>query len=207
MKSIKSLAVLFVIALSGALLSFNTTPDDGYKVGDIATDFSLKNIDGKMVSLKDFKDAKGFLVIFTCNTCPYAVAYEDRIIDLHKKYNAKGVPVIAINPNDPDVQPGDSFALMQKRAKEKGFEFPYLFDEGQKIYPQYGATRTPHVYLLEKTKKGNVVKYIGAIDDNYQDAASVETKYVEEAIDAMLEGDEITIPNTKAIGCSIKSKG
>lgn len=165
----------------------------------------MKNIDNEKVSLSDYKDAKGFLVIFTCNTCPYSVAYEDRIIALDKKYKEKGVPVIAINPNDPAKKSGDSFEKMQVRAKEKGFTFPYLFDDGQEIFPKYGAKRTPHVYLLEKTDKGNMVRYIGAIDDNYQDASQVEDKYVEDAVDAMLSGQEIKVTVTKAIGCSIKA--
>jgi len=150
-------------------------------------------------------EAKGFLVIFTCNTCPYAVAYENRIIALDAKYKTLGVPVIAINPNNPDIQPGDSFDAMKVRAQEKGFTFPYLLDDGQEIYPQYGAQRTPHVYLLEKTNVGNIVKYIGAIDDNYQDESQVEEKFVEIAVDNMLSGKEIEIKTTRAIGCSIKA--
>ena len=177
---------------------------DGYSVGDKATDFKLKNIDGNMVSLSDYNEAKGFLVVFTCNTCPYAVAYEDRIIALDRKYRELGVPVIAINPNNPEKQPGDSFEEMKKRAAEKAFTFPYLLDEGQQVFPRYGAKRTPHCYLLEKTDQGNIVRYIGAIDDNYQDAAAVETTFVEDAIDAMLAGDEIKVKTTKAIGCTIK---
>tara|TARA_R110000751_G_scaffold62520_3_gene128880 strand:- start:9869 stop:10453 length:585 start_codon:yes stop_codon:yes gene_type:complete len=178
--------------------------EDGYEVGDVAADFSLKNVDGTMVSLSDFDSAKGFLVIFTCNTCPYAQAYEDRIIALDANYKQQGVPIIAINPNDPSAKPGDSFAKMKERAINKGFSFPYLIDEGQNIYPQYGATRTPQVFLLEKTAKGNVVKYIGAIDDNYQDASQVDEKFVENAVDAMLAGNEINPKTTKAIGCGIK---
>ena len=185
--------------------SVNKTNGGGYQVGDIATDFSLKNIDGKKVSLSDYKDAKGFIVVFTCNHCPFAVAYEDRIIALDKKYKTLGYPVVAINPNNPGVQPKDSYDEMKIRAKEKNFSFPYLFDEGQKIYPQYGATKTPHVYLLQKTAKGNEVKYIGAIDDNYNDASAVKTKYVENAVNALLESKEIEIKSTKAIGCSIKA--
>ncbi|WP_445721789.1 thioredoxin family protein [Flavobacterium sp.] len=176
----------------------------GYEINDIATDFMLKNTDNKFVSLKDYKEAKGFIVVFTCNHCPYAVAYEDRIIALDKKYKKLGYPVIAINPNNPEVQEKDSFELMKVRAKEKGFTFPYLFDEGQKIYPQYGATKTPHVYILEKTKQGNQVKYIGAIDDNHSDASAVKVKYVENAVDALLENKEVAVKMTKAIGCSIK---
>jgi len=203
MRILKTLSLLVFVVLCTA--AFTTVDEsNGYEVGDIATDFSLKNIDGNMVSLADFKDAKGFIVIFTCNTCPYAVAYEDRIIALDKKYADKGYPVIAIMPNNTDVKPGDNLDAMKARAKSKGFTFPYLIDEGQKIYPQYGATKTPHIYVLEKTKKGNEVKYIGAIDDNYKDASQVNTKYVEGAVDALLEGKEVPEKKTRAIGCSIK---
>ena len=156
-----------------------------------------------MYSMADYKDAKGFIVVFTCNHCPFAVKYEDRIIDLAKKYKSKGYVLLAINPNDPAAQPEDSFELMQKRAKEKKFTFPYLFDEGQKIYPQYGATKTPHVFLLDKNL---VVKYIGAIDDNVEDASQVKEKYLENAIAALEKGQEPTPNTTKAIGCSIKVK-
>ncbi|RNC85021.1 MAG: thioredoxin family protein [Winogradskyella sp.] len=203
MRNLKLIAV-FVCFIS--LTAFTVTGTAGYDIGDIATDFSLQNIDGKKVSLSDYNTAKGFIVVFTCNTCPYAVAYEDRIEALNKKYASKGYPVIAIMPNDTDVKPGDNMQAMQARAKAKGFTFPYLMDEGQKIYPQYGATKTPHVYVLEKTTKGNVVKYIGAIDDNYQDASLVKTKYVENAVNALLEGKEVEQTKTRAIGCSIKVK-
>jgi hypothetical protein len=154
--------------------------------------------------LSDYKSAKGFMIVFTCNTCPFSVANEDRIIALDAKYKNLGYPVIAINPNNPEAKPGDSFAAMQVRAKEKGFTFPYLLDEGQKIYPLYGATKTPHVYLLEKTAKGNEVKYIGAIDDNSRNASAVKERFLENAVNALLEGKEIAVKETKAIGCSIK---
>ncbi len=163
-----------IILIISLVLSINLLFAGGYEVGDVATDFKLKNVDGKMVSLSDYPDAKGFIVIFTCNHCPYSVAYEDRIIEMDKEYKEKGYPVIAINPNDPEQYPTDSYEAMKVRAKEKNFTFPYLFDEGQKIYPQYGATRTPHVFLLNKEEKGLVVKYIGAIDDNYTDAEKVK---------------------------------
>ena len=204
MKTLKLLTVL--ICFVGLTAFTIETDGNGYKIGDIATDFKLENIDGNMVSLSDYKDAKGYIVIFTCNTCPYAVAYEDRIVALDKKYASKGYPVIAIMPNDTDVKPGDNMDAMKARAKAKGFTFPYLMDKGQNIYPQYGATKTPHVYLLEKTKKGNQVKYIGAIDDNYKDANAVKVKYVENAVDALLEGKDIAVKETRAIGCSIKVK-
>lgn len=201
--TIKIFAFVLLAGLASAFTYKNAVA--GYKVGDIATDFSLKNIDNKKVSLKDFKDAKGFIVIFTCNHCPYAQAYEDRIVALDKKYKKLGYPVIAINPNNPEKQKDDSFDLMKVKAKEKGFTFPYLLDEGQKIYPQYGATKTPHVYILQKTSKGNEVKYIGAIDDNYGDEKAVKQKYAENAVDALLKNKEVSVKETKAIGCSIKA--
>ncbi|WP_289045159.1 thioredoxin family protein [uncultured Olleya sp.] len=203
-KVIQITTALLLLVVVSAFTNKTEKEKSGYKIGDVATDFKLENIDGKMVSLSDFEDAKGFIVTFTCNTCPYAVAYEDRIEALNKKYASKGYPVIAIMPNNTDVKPGDNLEAMQKRADQKGFTFPYLLDAGQDIYPQYGATKTPHIYILEKTKTGNIVKYIGAIDDNYQDASQVKNKYVEDAVDALLTGREIKVKETKAIGCSIK---
>ncbi|PQJ22900.1 thioredoxin family protein [Tenacibaculum sp. SG-28] len=188
------------------LAAFTTDKTKGYKVGDVATDFSLKNVDGSMVSLADFSDAKGFIVIFTCNMCPYSVANEDRIIALDTKYKSKGYPVIAINPNDPAVVAGDSFAGMQKRAKQKGFTFPYLFDEEQKVYPAYGATKTPHVYVLNKEAGKLIVSYIGAIDDSSRDENNVKERFVEKAVDALIAGEKPAVTYTRAIGCSIKDK-
>lgn len=204
MKTIKIFAALVIFVVASAFVINKTTTASGYKVGDIATDFSLKNTDGKKVSLKNMKAEKGYIVVFTCNHCPYAQAYEDRIVALDKKYKKLGYPVVAINPNNPAKQKEDSFELMQKRAKEKGFTFPYLLDEGQKIYPQYGATKTPHVYILQKTSKGNQVKYIGAIDDNYGDETAVKQKYAENALNELLQNKEVSVKETKAIGCSIK---
>lgn len=202
MKTLKISAVLIVFAVITAFSLKNTT--EGYKIGDTATDFKLKNTDEKMVSLADYDAAKGFIVIFTCNHCPYSIAYEDRIIELDKKYKEKGYPVIAINPNNPAISKGDDFVSMQQRAKDKGFTFPYLFDDGQKIFPQYGATRTPHVFILNKENNALKVAYIGAIDNNSQDATAVTEKYVENAVDALLTGKKPSLDFTKAIGCSIK---
>lgn len=194
-----ALLVLFISAFA-----LNNMAQKGYGIGDLADDFSLKNIDNSMVSLADYKDAKGFIVTFTCNTCPFAVLYEDRIQALNEKYGSQGYPVIAIMPNNTDVKPGDNMQAMKQRAQEKGFTFPYLIDKRQKVYPKFGATKTPHIYVLEKTKKGNVVKYIGAIDDNHEDASAVKIKFVENAVDALLKGEEVMQKETKAIGCSIK---
>lgn len=177
----------------------------GYAVGDVATDFSLPNVDGTNVSLADFPSAKGFIVVFTCNTCPYSVAYEDRIIALDEQFKTKGYPVIAINPNDPAAKAGEEMEAMQERAREKGFTFPYLQDIGQTIYPQYGATRTPHVYILEKQGSELKVAYIGAIDDSSRDAGAVQQTYVADAVEALLAGNKPQTTQTKAIGCSIKT--
>ncbi|OCA78212.1 redoxin [Chryseobacterium contaminans] len=217
MKNMKTLIAAFIAGLG--LLSFTAVNHDknkpqkeiistvkGYEVGDEATDFKLKNIDGKMVSLSDFKTAKGFIVIFTCNHCPYAKKYEDRIIELDKKYKSQGYPVIAINPNDPNVQPEDGYQQMIERAKQKGFTFPYLVDEGQKIYPQYGATKTPHVFVLQKQNGKNIVKYIGAIDNNYDNPNDVSEYYVQNAVNALLKGELLKMTKTVAIGCTIKVK-
>jgi len=176
LKYVTIVAVVFL--LSAFAVNKVVSVEKGYDIGDIATDFKLMNIDDKKVSLSDYKDSKGFIITFTCNTCPYAVLYEDRIKALNKKYASKGYPVIAIMPNNTDIMPGDNMEAMKTRAKEKGFTFPYLMDEGQKIYPQYGATKTPHIYVLQKTNKGNVVKYIGAVDNNYKDASAVTERYV-----------------------------
>ena len=203
MKNLKWIG-LALLTISLCAYTFKST-STGYKIDDYATDFSLKNVNDKKVSLKDYKDAKGFIVIFTCNHCPFSKAYEDRILVLDRKFSKLGYPVIAINPNNPAKQKDDSFELMKVRAKEKSFTFPYLFDEGQKIYPQYGATKTPHVYVLQKSAKGNQVKYIGAIDDNHEDISQVNTKYVENAVNALLNNKEVPLKETKAIGCSIKA--
>jgi peroxiredoxin len=203
-KTIKLISAAVIVLCISAFTIQKTTFGEGYKIGDVAEDFSLKNIDGKMVSLSDYKKAKGFIVTFTCNTCPYAVAYEDRIVALDKKYASKGYPVIAIMPNNVSIKPDDNLDAMKQRANEKGFTFPYLIDEEQKVFPKFGATKTPHMFVLQKTEKGNVVKYIGAIDDNYKDASAVSTKYVENAVDALLQGKDVEQTETKAIGCTIK---
>lgn len=178
----------------------------GLKIGDIAPNFNLKNIDNSMLSLNDFSTEQGVIVIFTCNHCPYSVAYEDRIIAIDKKYKLKGYPVIAINPNDPVSYPEDSFDAMKIRAKEKSFSFPYLIDDKQEIYPQYGAKKTPHIYVLKNSEKGFKVVYIGAIDNNSRDASAVTKNYLTNALDDLLAGNTPKIAITKAIGCSIKPK-
>ncbi len=214
MKKMIRLSLLLVAAFGlWTAASFVETPveNDGLEVGDTAPDFQLKNIDGKMYSLESIakeyeeegKELKGFIVTFTCNTCPFAIKYEDRLIATHNKMAEKGWPIVAIQPNDPEVQPGDSMEKMQERAEEKGFPFVYLMDEGQKVYPQYGATKTPHIYLLDTDRK---VHYIGALDDSARDPNAVKREYVVEAIEAIESGQKPDPDFTTAIGCTIKTK-
>ncbi len=188
------LGLVCIVALGAATLNTN-----GYQVGDTAEDFSLMGVDDQMHSLADYEDAKGFVVIFTCNHCPYSVAYEDRVIALHAEYG-EDYPVIAINPNDPVSYPSDNFENMKVRAQEKGFTFDYLFDDGQQVFPKFGATKTPHVFLLDKELK---VQYIGAID-NSTEAADVTKTYLADAIESLQAGESPKVTSTKAIGCGIK---
>ncbi|MEE9373423.1 MAG: thioredoxin family protein [Saprospiraceae bacterium] len=185
------------------LMSFSII-EDGHKVGDIATDFNLMGTTDEKVSLSDYPDAEGYIIVFTCNSCPYSVMYEDRIISLHHKWAHKGFPVIAINPNDPEIKSGDSFEKMKERANDKNFPFPYLFDEGQSVFPKYGATRTPHAFVLDKER---VVRYIGAIDNNARNAASASINYIDNAVKAIKLGNSPDPSFTKAIGCGIKHNG
>ena len=196
-----------LVTMLAAFLLLASFKPEGFKVGDKAADFKLKNVDGKIVSLSsNYKDSKGVIVVFTCNHCPFAKKYEDRIIALDKKYKPLGYPVVAINPNDPAIEGEDSYENMQKRASAKAYGFPYLFDETQTTARAYGATKTPHVFVLQKTGSDFVVKYIGAIDDNSDDATAVKEKYAENAVDALLAGKPVATTNTKAVGCGIKWK-
>lgn len=179
---------------------------EGYKIGDVVKDFALKNVDNKTVSLADYKDAKGLIVVFTCNTCPVAKAYQERVAALNNTYAAKGYPVVAINPNDAGAVPAEGFTEMQALAKEKNFSFPYLLDPGHVVTKQFGASRTPHVFVLNKTEKGQVVEYIGAIDNDPEGENATKVDYVKNAINELAAGKKPVIAATKAVGCSIKWK-
>lgn len=173
-----------------------------YKIGDVVSNFTLSTFDGQSVSLNDYSGSKGYIIVFTCNTCPYAKLYEDRIMALADKYGDAGFPLLAINSNDPSIKPGDSEEEMAKRSKDKGYSFPYLVDtEG--VHNAFGATKTPQVYILDAGKK---LRYIGAIDDNPQSAEGAEVKYVEEALSAIQNGSEPETKETRAIGCTIKPR-
>ncbi len=199
----KKLVFLIIAAVSA--LSFKPTAT-GYKPGDIATDFKLKNVNGKMVSLADYTSAKGFIVVFTCNHCPVARAYEKRIEALDAKYAAKGYPVIAICSSDPDMNPTDSYANLQKRAAGKNYTFPYLADETQDVVRAYGARATPTVYVLQKTANGLTVQYTGAVDNDEEQSDPARINYVENAVDALLENKTPAVTSSKAFGCRIVLK-
>jgi peroxiredoxin len=201
----KLLKAFFLLLCFSVLMATAPVPMN-YGVGDTVADFKLKNVDGKMVSLADYKKSKGAIVIFDCNTCPYSKAYNDRIIALNKKYASQGFPVITINANDPEQSEGDSFDEMVSLAKRKKYEFPYLVDETQSVAKSFGASNTPHVFVLNNDNNTFKVAYIGAIDDNSRNASSVKKRYVEEAVDALLANTAVPTAKTKAIGCGIKWK-
>jgi peroxiredoxin len=167
-------------------------------IGDEAPSFSgIPGVDGKDHSLDDYKDAKAVVIVFTCNHCPVAVAYEDRIIELQKDYESRGVQVIAISVNN---LPADRLDKMIERAEDKGFNFPYIHDESQKSGHAYGAAVTPHFFLLDGDHK---IAYMGSYDDN-QKADEVEKTYLRDAIDAVLAGEKPDPAETRQFGCGVK---
>lgn len=202
MNNLKKL-FLIVLVLVTAKVQSQDLPE-GYKMGDIVANFSLMNVDGTARNLDQYAGNKGVIVIFTCNHCPYSQAYEQRIIDLDQKFAALGYPLIAINPNDAEQEPTDSYPEMVARSAEKGYTFPYLHDVAGDVAMQFGARRTPHVFLLKKEDMGFKLVYQGAIDDNTEDASKANKKYVEMAIAELEEGKDITVNTTKAVGCTIK---
>jgi peroxiredoxin len=200
MKIVRNMVVMICVIMMTAAGKLN------YGVGDTVSDFKLKNVDGKMISLADYKSSKGVIVIFDCNTCPYSKAYNERIIALNKKYSSQGFPVITINSNDAEQSDGDSFEEMVDLAKRKDYDFPYLVDQSQAVAKSFGATNTPHVFVLKNEDTTFKVAYIGAIDDSPRNASSASKKYVESAVDALLTNKPVSNSKTKAIGCGIKWK-
>lgn len=173
------------------------------KVGDKAAPFNLPGVDGRTHALSEYSRKNALAVIFSCNHCPYVRAWEDRMVQIQADYDSRGVQLVAINANDASKYPDDSFPKMKERAREKHFNFPYLHDERQQIAHAYGAERTPEVFLFDKT---GILRYHGAIDDNYDDPASVKAKYLRDALDALLSGKESSTAETRPVGCTIKWK-
>jgi peroxiredoxin len=173
------------------------------KPGDKVIPFTLPGVDDKEHSLSDYVDAEALAVIFSCNHCPYVRAWEDRMVQIQADYADKGVQFLAISSNDVRKYPDDSFPKMKERAQEKGFNFPYLFDESQEIPRAYGAERTPEVFLFDRS---GFLRYHGAIDDNYDDPNAVKKQYLRDALDAMLAGETPPVQQTQPVGCTIKWK-
>jgi peroxiredoxin len=177
--------------------------DNKLKIDSRAPGFSLPATDGKFYSLNSFTDKKILIVIFSCNHCPYVQAYEDRIITLQSEFEKNGVQIVAINSNDDEKYPDDSFEEMKKRVTDKKFNFPYLRDETQNVAKAYGATHTPQIFLFDENRK---LKYEGKIDDNWQEPDKVKSKYLRDAIEEVLASKEVSVPETFSIGCTIKWK-
>ncbi len=172
------------------------------EIGQKAPDFALPGVDGQTHRLSDLlRDHRAVAVIFSCNHCPYVRAWEGRMVDLQRVYGARDVALVAINPNDAERYPDDSFDAMKQRAQDEGFNFRYLHDESQEIARAYGAERTPHVYLLDSD---GILRFRGAIDDNYEDPDAVQHTYLRDALDAVLAGDSPAVETTPAVGCTIK---
>jgi peroxiredoxin len=164
-------------------------------------DVKMKSVDGTERTLVDVKKPAGTLVVFTCNHCPFAKMWETRIVELGNTYAAKGVGVVAVNANDPKVAPEDGFDVMQQRAKERGMQFPYVVDATSNLARAFGATRTPEAFLFDKDGK---LVYHGTIDDNGEDAARVEKPYLKNALESVVNGQDVAVKETKSIGCGIK---
>ncbi|MCW3121795.1 MAG: redoxin [Flavipsychrobacter sp.] len=174
-----------------------------YAADKTISDFSLKNIDGKSVALKDYPSAKGFIIVFTCNHCPFAKLYPPRLNELNKKYKALGVPLIAISSTDTIVFEEDTYLKMVAKAKQEKFNFPYLFDGAQQVAKNFATQKTPHAFVVWKEHGQYIIKYSGAIDDNGAQPKQVKHSYIAEAVDALLNGKEVAVKETRSIGCQV----
>lgn len=183
-----------------------TAEQRGYNIGDAVNEFQLRSVSGNMVSLKDYAAGKGLILVFTSNHCPFSKAYESRLIALNSQFAPQGFPVVAINANDASAYEEDSFDNMKARAQSAGFTFPYLADASQQVARAFGATRTPHAFVLQKQADRFTVQYIGAIDDNSQDPAGVSRRYVEEAVTNLLQGKPVMLNVSRPVGCAIQWK-
>ena len=216
MKTYLWLAIGLLSGFAAVAATMHLTPIDDkiesepivspYRIGDAVSNFNLKNVDGNMVSLNSFADSKGMIVIFTSNHCPFAKAYEDRILALNNKFASQGFPVITINPSDPATHQDDSFEKMKERAQSKGYNYPYLVDDAQQTARAFGAARTPEAYVLLKIGTKFVVQYMGMIDDNPQDPSGATKFYVAEAVTNLIAGKPVVTTITKPVGCVIKLK-
>jgi len=173
------------------------------QIGQKAPDFELPATDGRRYRLTDFDNAEVLVVFFTCNHCPYAIASEDRLLEIQADYCGKGVRLVAISSNDAEKYPADSFDAMKKRAAEKGFSFPYLYDESQDVARAYDAVCTPDIFVFDRDRK---LIYNGRIDDNWQNPSEVTRRDLRAVLDAALEGHDVDFEHVPSMGCSIKWK-
>ncbi len=194
--------VWFLVMICAVALALGAARVSALEIGEKGPDFTLAGTDGRAYNLAAFKDAKAVVVVFTCNHCPVAQAYERRLIDFANSHKDKGVAVVAISSNDPEIVPQDSFENMLRQAKGKKYPYPYLFDPDQTVARAYGATVTPHIFLLDGDRK---LAYKGAVDDN-DNAGRVKEHWLKDALDALLGGKTPERAVTKERGCSIKWK-
>ena len=192
------------LLMIGPALVIKAQTSAGYTLGDAVADFRIRNVDGRTITLADYRPQKGLIVVFTSNHCPFSKAYEDRLIALDRVFAPQGYPVLAIMPNDTAVYEDDSFERMKARARDKNYPFPYGIDE-TRIAKAFGATRTPQVYVLKQVNRQFILEYVGTIDDSPQDSVGVKRRYVEEAVRSLLAGQPVQSPITKPIGCAIKN--
>lgn len=192
------LLAVFLILASSLLFSFKNAGKE-----KSISDFRLLNVDGRMISLEDYPDAKGFIIVFTCNHCPFAKLYTDRLNTLSDKYKALNVPLLTINSMDTAVYEDESFEKMQQKAKTAKFSFPYLHDAKQTVTRDFNAERTPHAFVIWKINNAWIIKYSGAIDNNGAEPGKVTHAYVEEAVSELLRGKQVTTAETRSVGCTI----
>jgi peroxiredoxin len=189
-------ALFTLLIFSFAIFSFKSS------INKMVLDFSLKNVNGKMISTNSYKNAKGFIVVFTCNHCPFAKLYSKRLNNLNAKYSKLDVPLLAINSMDSLVYEEETFELMKQKAKKDKFNFPYLQDANQTIGKLFGAEHTPTAYVIWKEKNHWTVKYVGSIDDNGEHPEKA-TPFISNAVDELLQNKNVTEPETESFGCRI----
>ncbi len=193
----KKLTLLPIILFSGILFAEELSLGSSIPLADV----KMRDISGTSLSLNDAKGKQGLLVIFSCNTCPWVIDWQDRYVSIANEFLPQGFGVIAVNSNEAYFDGVDSFEAMQKHAKKNGYNFYYTVDEKSQLAKAFGATRTPHIYLFDS--EGTLV-YRGAIDDNSKNAKKVKKTYLADAMNAILAGEPIAPASTKAFGCTIK---
>lgn len=206
MKKIAGLTLIAGVLVASLTVQAQTPVAKSYAVGDAVAEFQVRNITNQFVNLADYTAQKGVVVVFMANHCPFSKAYEDRLMVIHNRFATQGYPVLAVQASDVTVYPEDAYEVVQSRSRERGFPFPYTIDENQLVARAFGATRTPQVFVLTRTGGKFVVQYMGAIDDNPQDAAGVQKHYLNDALVSLTTGRVIQINTTRPIGCAVKWK-